>query len=272
MSTTTKKSKTSKEDSARFDEIDSLVTTPANKARLVAAKTADELRDLAEELGVDTGRDSKDMGKFIYKLKVIGVDFVGMAKADAAERRAGLADKAEDLAERADDLPFVRLWCGAVENDEDGSGAYGIVDAEGTAIWYGTFSSRFEKIRKAGDLISAEQSAADKAVYATSKAREAAGLDEISLWLTTTCPELDEAALKASGARLGVAVDITVDDEDESAVHMAEAPGYRSLKNVTEEELKALVETDLEEAGEEDDNDTEVEDSDVDATGDDEEA
>ncbi|MGO1664889.1 MAG: hypothetical protein ACTHYO_14370 [Micrococcaceae bacterium] len=246
MSSTTKKSKTNEADNDRFNEIEALVTTPANKERLVAAMTADELRTIAEELGVDTSRDSKDMGKFIYKLKILGVDFPAMAKADAAERRAGLADKAEALAERADDLPFVRLWSGAVENDDDASGAYGIVDAEGIAIWYGSFSTRFEKIRKAGDLISAEQSAADKAVYAASKAREAAGLEEISLWLTTTCPELDEAALKTSGARLGVAVDITVDDEDESAVRMAEAPGYRSLKNVTTEELTALVETESE--------------------------
>lgn len=246
MSSTTKKSKTNEADNDRFNEIEALVTTPANKERLVAAMTADELRTIAEELGVDTSRDSKDMGKFIYKLKILGVDFPAMAKADAAERRAGLADKAEALAERADDLPFVRLWSGAVENDDDASGAYGIVDAEGIAIWYGSFSTRFEKVRKAGDLISAEQSAADKAVYAASKAREAAGLEEVSLWLTTNCPELDEAALKASGARLGVAVDITVDDEDESAVRMAEAPGYRSLKNVTTEEMKALVETDYE--------------------------
>ncbi|MGP9725300.1 hypothetical protein ACT3SZ_14925 [Corynebacterium sp. AOP40-9SA-29] len=246
MSTTTKKSKTSEADNDRFNEIEALVTTPANKERLVAAETADELRTIAEELGVDTSDDSKDMGKFIYKLKIIGVDFPAMAKADAAQRRAGLADKAEAMAERADDLPFVRLWSGAVENEQDASGAYGIVDADGTAIWYGGFSTRFEKIRKAGDLISAEQSAADKAVYAASKVREAAGLEEISLWLTTTCPELDEAALKTSGARLGVAVDITVDDEDESAVRMAEAPGYRNLKNVTTEELTALVETESE--------------------------
>lgn len=251
MSTTTKKSKTSAADNDRFNEIEALVTTPANKERLVAAETADELRTIAEELGVDTSRDSKDMGKFIYKLKIIGVDLPAMAKADAAQKRAGLADKAEAMAERADDLPFVRLWSGAVENEEDASGAYGVVDAEGTAIWYGSFSTRFEKIRKPGDLISAEQSAADKAVYAASKVREAAGLEEISLWLTTTCPELDESALKTSGARLGVAVDITVDDEDESAVRMAEAPGYRSLKNVTVEELKALVETESETAEDE---------------------
>jgi hypothetical protein len=245
---TSTKRKTSDVDNARFNEIEALVTTPEHKQRLTAASTADEIREIAGELGVDTSRDSSDMGKFIYKLKIIGVDFPAMARADAAARRAGLAEKAESMAERAAELPIVRLWSGAVENEEDGSGAFGIVDASGTAVWYGSFSTRFEKIRTSGDLVSAEQSAADKAVYAASKAREAAGVDEIVLWLTTTCPDLDEASLKSSGARLGVAVDITVDDDDLSAVHMAEESGWRNLKSVSTEELKALVEQDAETA------------------------
>lgn len=244
--TTTKKSRTNDADNARFNEIEGLVTTPDNKQRLIAAESATEIREIAGELGIDTSRDSKDMGKFIYKLRIIGVDFPAMAKAEAAERRAGLADKADQLAERSDDLPIVRLWSAAVEDAADGSGAFAILDAEGTAVWYGAFSSRFEKIRTAGDLLSAEQSAADKAVYAASKARVAAGVDEITLWLTTTCPDLDENRLKASGARLSVAVDITVDDADTDAVVMAETPGWRNLKNVTDDELAALVETDAE--------------------------
>jgi hypothetical protein len=245
MTTSTKK-KTSAADNARFTEIEQLVTTPENKTRLQEAGTADEIRTIAGELGIDTSRDSKDMGKFIYKLKIIGVDFPAMAKADAAARRAGLADKAEDLAARADGLPIVRLWSAAVEDEESGAGSFAILDAAGTALWYGGFSTRFERIRVAGDLVSAEQSAADKAVFAASKAREAAGVDEIALWLTSTCPDLDEAGLKASGARLGVAVDLSVDDEDESAVAMAGEPGWRNLKSVTSEELAALVETEEE--------------------------
>lgn len=260
---TTTKKKTNDVDNARFNEIEGLVTTPDNKQRLLAAESATQIREVADELGIDTSRDSKDMGKFIYKLKIIGVDFPAMAKAEAAERRAGLADKADQLAQRSDELPVVRLWSAAVEDATDGSGAFGIVDAEGTAIWYGAFSNRFEKIRTAGDLVSAEQSAADKAVYAASKAREAAGVDEVALWLTTTCPDLDETRLKASGARLGVAVDVTVDDDDTDAVVMAETPGWRNLKNVTDEELSGLVETDNETTDTSDDAASEDEPSDV---------
>lgn len=240
------KKKTSEADNARFTEIEALVTTPENRQRLVAADSAAEIRTIAAELGIDTSRDSKDMGKFVYKLRIIGVDYPALAKADAAARRAELGETASELSSRAGQLPIVRLWSAAVEDQSEGSGAFALLDAEGTAVWYGAFSTRFEKIRTPGDLLSAEQSAADKAVYAASKAREASGDDEVSLWLTTTCPDLDEERLRAAGARLGVAVDVTVDDNDVAAVEMADTPGWRNLKNVTDAELAGLVETDVE--------------------------
>ncbi|WP_125172675.1 hypothetical protein [Corynebacterium bovis] len=233
-------------DSARFNEIEGLVTAPETKARLQAATTASEVRAIAAELGVNTSSHSRDMGKFIFKLKMIGVDLPAMAKAEAAARRAEAAQAGEALACRAGGLPVVRLWSAAVESGEDAesTGAFAIVDAEGAAVWYGSFHPRFEKIRVAGDLVSAEQSAADKAVYVAYRARAAAGVDEVALWLTSTCPELDVAALRAAGGRLGVAVDVSVDDADLSAVEMAQMPGWRALKDVAEEELVRLVDTD----------------------------
>ena len=247
MSTTsTTRTKTNDADSARFNEIEGLVTAPENKARLQAAATAAEVRTIAGELGIDTSDGSWDMGKFIFKLKMIGVDLPAMAKAEAAARRAEAARAGDELADRADGLPVVRLWSAAVESGEEdeSTGAFAVVDAEGTAIWYGTFHPRFEKIRTAGDLVSAEQSAADKAVYATYRARMAAGVDEVALWLTVTCPDLDVASLRAAGGRLGVAVDVTVDDADLSAVEMAQMPGWRAIKDVSDAELARLVETD----------------------------
>ncbi|MFE1537119.1 hypothetical protein ACFWIF_01835, partial [Corynebacterium bovis] len=49
-------------------------------------------------------------------------------------------------------------------------------------------------------------------------------------------------ALRIAGARLGVAVEVIVDDEDLVAVHAAEMPGWRGLKDVPDEELAGLVE------------------------------
>lgn len=247
MSTTsTTRTKTNDADSARFNEIEGLVTAPENKARLQAAATAAEVRTIAGELGIDTSDGSRDMGKFIFKLKVIGVDLPAMARAEAAQRRADAAAAGEALADRAGGLPVVRLWSAAVESGEDAesTGAFAVVDAEGTAIWYGSFHPRFEKIRIPGDLVSAEQSAADKAVYAAYRVRSAAGVDEVALWLTATCPDLDVAALRTAGGRLGVAVDVSVDDADLSAVEMAQMPGWRAIKDVSDAELARLVDTD----------------------------
>lgn len=247
--TTQNKPKTSEADNARFTEIEALVTAPENKDRLQGAHSAATLRELAEELGVDTSQDSRDMGKFIVKLKMIGVDYVALNKAERQVQREEQQRRAGELAERANDLPIVRLWTGAVENETDDSGAFAVVDAEGAALEYGAFPP-WEKIRKTGDLISAEQSAADKAVYIASLAAGAAGVKEVSLWLTTTCHELDTSKLNAAGARLGVAVDVTVDPDDMGAVHMAETPGWRNRKSVPTEELAALVESDDDEPSE----------------------
>lgn len=233
---------TSPADAARFEQIKTQITTPEVKKRLQGATTTDQIRGIAGSLGIaDQGRD---MGKFISLLKLIGVDFIAMIHDEATQRREQLAGIAEGLHARAGCLPRVRLWSAAVESGEDeaSTGAFAVVDATGAAVWYGSFHPDYERIRQAGDVVSAEQSAADKAVYVAYKARQAAGVDEVGLVVTTTCPELDVGALRIAGARLGVAVEVIVDDEDLVAVHAAEMPGWRGLKDVLDEELAGLVE------------------------------
>ena len=131
--------------------------------------------------------------------------------------------------------------------DRDDEASFAITDDEGTALWFGRFSSKFERIRKEGDLVSAEQSAADKAVYAAATARKALGIDNIALWLTTSCPDLDEDSLRVAGARQGVALSITVDQDADKALFMAQMGGFRNLRDVPETELAALVETETDE-------------------------
>ena len=233
---------TSPADSARFDEITALITAPEVRMRLQGAATTDQIREIAGELGVDP--QGRDMGKFISVLKLIGVDVIAMIHDEAAARRAKLALVASDLDARAGCLPQVRLISAAVESGEDeaSTGAFAVVAASGVVVWYGGFHPDYERVRTPGDLVSAEQSAADKAVYVAYKARQAAGVDEVGLVVTTTCPELDVHSLRISGARLGVAVGVVVDDEDLVAVHAAEMPGWRGLKDVPDEELAGLVE------------------------------
>lgn len=233
---------TSPADAARFEQIKAQITAPENKARLQGATTTDQIREIAGSLGID--QQGRDMGKFISLLKLIGVDFLTMARDEAAARRAQLAGIADDLHARAGGLPQVRLWSAAVESGAgaESTGAFAVVDAAGAVVWYGSFHPDYERIRQAGDLVSAEQSAADKAVYVAYRARQAAGVEEVGLVVTTTCPELDVHSLRLSGARLGVAVEVVVDDENLVAVHAAEMPGWRGLKDVPGEELAGLVE------------------------------
>lgn len=268
------KTKKNSADDQRFNEIEKLVTTPANRQRLQAVETTDEVRTIADDIGVDTSRGGSDMGKFIYKLKIIGVDFKAMARTEAAQRRAVLDEVAGELDERANDLPVVRLWSAAAESPgtDDDTGSFAVLDANDIALQYGSFHPQYERIRKPGDLVSGEQSAAYKAVITAVKAREAAQADEISLWLTTTCPDLNAASLKRTGARGGVAVSVIVDDADQSAVYQASESGYRSLKTVSDEELAALVERDIEVDDADDEGTEPVDDGGDDGAQDDDEA
>ncbi|RRQ14153.1 hypothetical protein [Corynebacterium bovis] len=236
------KRKTSPADAARFEQIKGWITTPEVRLRLQGAATTDQIRAIAAELGIES--QGRDMGKFISLIRLIGVDFVGMARDEAAARRVKLGLVASQLDARAGGLPRVRLWSAAVESGENeaSTGAFAVVDAAGAVVWYGSFHPDYERIRRAGDLVSAEQSAADRAVYVAYRARQAAGVDEVGLVVTTTCPELDVGALRISGARLGVAVEVVVDDENLVAVHAAEMPGWRGLKDAPDEELTGLVE------------------------------
>lgn len=230
----------SKADKQRWDEIDGLIF--GAKDELKAAPDHTTLRQWAEDNGMDNG---PDFGKFKSSLRKIGVDYNSLREETIKERDAALLEQAQEMEMNAEGLPFIQLECAAVEQDDEAS--FAITDAEGTALWFGRFSSKFERIRKEGDLVSAEQSAADKAVYAAATARKALGIDNIALWLTTSCPDLDEDSLRVAGARQGVALSITVDQDADKALFMAQMGGFRNLRDVPETELAALVETESDE-------------------------
>lgn len=234
--TTKKKPQYSDESKARMDEIGQIVNDPANAARFQAAATATEVRDIATECGVTLTKESGDIPKLIVSLRSIGVDLPAMAKQEQADRAA-------DLLDRRSELPAVTLAVAAIQDpDDDASASYAVVDDLNRAVVYGAlFDNDYERIWTPGDPGSAEQSAADKAVYIAYRARKAAGLDGVALTLVTTYPDLDTDRLIASGGRLGVAVEVQVDHDHEAAVHQAGMTGYRSLKQVSDDQLAALI-------------------------------
>lgn len=253
------KKKYSEADKKRLEEIETLVTERDNVERFQAAETASEIRQIATELGLTLTKESGDIPKLVVSLRTIQVDLPALAKAEQA-------DLAQQLVSRKDELPAIYLACAAVQSpDEDEIASYAVVDGLNRAVIFGDlFNNDYERIWTPGDAGSAEQSAADKAVYVAYRARKAADEVMATLYLTTTYPELDVDRLVSSGARMGIAVDVTVDHEHEAAVIQAGTNGYKSISDRSEDYLAALVEP---VDGDEDDENEEDDQDDIDVTG-----
>lgn len=217
----------------RWAEIETLVS--GNKSSLTAS-THLEIKSFAEEQGLMT---KNDFPKFKHSLKKIGVFYDDLRSAAHEAAESQLDEAVAALADAPRTGAHVTLWSAAVEGD-DGSGAYAVVAADRSAVWYGRFFDD-DRVRVAGDLVSAEQSAAEKAVWIGTKALSTAGEGG---WLTivTTCPHLEIDVLQRAGARQGVAVDVDV-DEDERAIRLAETPGFQRWQDT---DLARLVEHDEE--------------------------
>lgn len=218
----------SAKDRERWAEIDLVIAE--HKAQLKAATTHEALKNFATEQG---WMNKGDFGKFKTSLRKIGIKYDQLRAETFAKQDK---QRADELAALDDDAPTIRLWTAAVEVKNDAS--FAVVDAHNNAVWYGNFFDD-DRIRVVGDVISAEQSVADKAVWIAGKALEATGNTVARLTIVTTCPDLDTAQLVATGARFGLAVTVELDDSDVRAVEMAEAPGYQSWQ---EADLTELVE------------------------------
>lgn len=233
----TTKKKYSEADKKRLEEIENLVTAPEAVSRFQSAESASEIRDIATELGMTLTKESGDIPKLVVSLRTIQVDLPALAKAEQA-------DLAAELVDRKYDLPAIHLAAAAIQSDtEDEVASYAVVDAHNRAVIFGNlFNNDYERIWTPGDAGSAEQSAADKAVYVAYRARKAANATMATLFLTTTYPDLDVDKLVSAGSRMGIAVDVTVDHEHTAAVNQAATNGYKSISDRSEDYLAALVE------------------------------
>ncbi|HAT6526223.1 TPA: hypothetical protein JAK05_002224 [Corynebacterium striatum] len=216
----------------RFNEIENLVTSAEYKEQFKAAETTAELREIAAQAGVDTD-DRSDMGKFIHKLKILGIDYKAMSATEREERQARQQEDAAELAENSGQGTRLDVWTGAVESENADKGAFALVDETGEAIWFGSFFDN-DQIYTPGDIGSAEQSAAEKAVYLARKVQEETGVEIIDLHIHTEYPDLDVDQLRLRGVAKDskVAVTVDVDPTDERASNVARMGGFRSLKNV----------------------------------------
>lgn len=189
-----------------------------NKTFLRTVKDHNELKDFAARHGIDTGLK---FGAFKTILRTIGVDYDALREATVAEQDKEFRAALEALTGQA---PVVWLWAGAAL-DRVGNGRFAVVDQYEEALWFGKLFDT-DKTFVPGDLRSAEQSAAEKAIFIARKCFDAAGVTAGVLMLATTCPDIDRDALAERAAHVGIRLVLEITDDDR-AVCMAEVPGYR---------------------------------------------
>lgn len=200
-------------------------TTEWETAEKAVAASADELTAMTTHTELyrwakDNKLDSRALwpkAKTVMRQR-LGIDY-------NAIREQVTADRAAEVAAAAADAPMIELWsAGDAE-----VASFAVCDATGEQSWYGEFRSD-DRIY-ADDDLSAELSAADKAVFIAGKAREHADLSVIRLLLHTCHPDLDATDLAAAASRHRVAVDIDVDDQS-PAIALCRAPGSHSWRDI----------------------------------------
>ncbi|MCX4099159.1 hypothetical protein, partial [Nocardia sp. alder85J] len=164
----------------QWDAIAAAVTTHAEHLKTLT--THSELYAWAKEHDL-TG---PQFGAVKHQFRKIGIDY------DAMREAANRARLAEMNAVAANGVPTIRLSAAGYDPgaDEDEAGGFAVCDAEGTALWYGTFHTQ-DRHYCAGDQVSADLSAASKAIFLASKAREHTKNDVARLVLTVTNPLID---------------------------------------------------------------------------------
>ncbi|AGG68094.1 hypothetical protein [Corynebacterium callunae] len=201
----------------------------------------DELKTMSHTDIKEFAKEHKLMTKSGFpKLKTVlktkGIDYEALRDEASQQRAEDLEARAETIADEAKNGPEIRLHSAAI--DRDGQGSFAIVDSSSQAVWYGKFFDD-DRIWTKGDPVSAEQSAADKAVWIAGKAVALSGASAGSLILGVTHPDLDVDELVRAGVRNNVAVTI-VFEEDSFAVSMAETPGFMKWQEYDLQQLLDL--------------------------------
>ena len=151
--------------------------------------------------------------------KQLGVDYNEIRDRVVAERAAQVVESAQDA-------PLIELWSAG---DAEVS-TFAVCNGDGTEAWYGEFHSN-DNIYDRGDDLSAELSAAEKAVFLAGKALEHQGLEVVRLLLHTCHPDIDADSVAASAARHQVAITVDVAEQN-PAVPQCRVPGYQSWHEV----------------------------------------
>lgn len=191
-----------------------------------------EIKDFATEHGLMT---KSSFPKLKTVLKTKGINYEELREEASQQREQELSKRAETLADDAATGPEMYLASAAVEHE--GQASFAVVDDARQAVWYGRLFDD-DRIWTSGDPSSAEQSAADKAIWIAGKALRQHGAEAGRLVLSVTHPDLDTDALTKAGVRHSLEVDVRFED-DNAAVDMAQTPGFQKWQ---EYDLSQLIE------------------------------
>lgn len=208
----------------QWDRAESAVSDHADTLR--AATTHREIRAWAEE------HDLTDPASQWVKVKAelrkqLDIDYDDL-------RDAVTARETEALATAATTAPTVVL---CIAGDAE-TGSFAVCHPEDDRqSWYGTFHPK-DKTYIEGDDLSAEKSAAQKAIFLAGKLRQKINADAIALTILTTHPDLaaEDVAKEANTARVVVNVEHT---EQNPAIALTRAPGYREWREIRLDSLLA---------------------------------
>lgn len=143
-------------------------------------------------------------------------------------REQAIADRYAELTAAAAEAPVIELCCAGDAEVH----TFAVCNLEGGDPWYGDFHEE-DPIYKEGEQITADLSAAGKAVYLAGQAREYAGLEAINLTLTTSNHELDIERLRKDAVRHRVLVTLDVAADNPALALCRDLPGYRGWREVS---------------------------------------
>lgn len=156
-----------------------------------------------------------------------------------ALREQAIADRYAQLTAVAGDAPTIELCCAG-----DGEvSTFAICNSEGGDPWYGDFYEE-DPIYREGEQLTADVSAAGKAIYLAGQAREFADLEAVKLVLTTSNHAVDIDVLRRDSVRHRVLVELAVSDENPALPMCRDLPGYRGWREVSLTDLLAPVTAD----------------------------
>lgn len=166
------------------------------------------------------------------ELRKIGIDYDALRQGAARQQLAVLTAAASE------GVPSIHLTAVGTA----ASHTYTIRDETEALLWQGIYPDR-DRYYRSGDQVSADTSAAAKAIFLASRARQLAKTDLAHLHLTLTNPRVDTALLvrEATAWRLLLDIEIEIDDDPADVPEVVNRHEIPTFLDWNEADLAKLI-------------------------------